>query len=502
MANSTKKPGIISGAAWVGSSRVAVRLLGLISTFVLARLLVPEDFGLVAIASGVIGLLQSFSDLSFNQALIRFQEVDDDDYSTAWTLNLLRGMLLCLLLLALAYPLSLSLDDARLFLVLIVVSVIPLAGGLENPRLILFEKQLRFDVLFRVMVITKLSGVLVTIVLACLWRSYWVLIIGMITTTLMRTLLSFFYAKGKLRFAVSSWKKIFGFSGWVSGEKMLTALGARLDPIILAYFVTPHVVGLLHIARELSYMSFTEIVYPLRRVLYPALSTGTTTDEEFINTYKKSVGGLFFVLAPVCVGFALTVPDLIPVVLGQGWLETIVPIQILTLSLGISILGQATHSATMAKGVPRYLFYGGLIIAPIRLAIFFVLVMYYGFYGAVFGISFGILLTAIVHLFISKMVTGIGMLQHVLLVKRSLLPLLAMCGAVYGLSALVFADAHQVGTHILRLVVMVPVGVLVYSAAYYVLWIFWGKPAGPERALVDYLAGFAFCKNIQRKSTG
>lgn len=85
------------GVIWLMGTRMCVRSLGLISTIVLARLLMPDDFGVIALSSAFMALLTGASKLGFNAALIKFQTHDRDDLDTAWTLNLLRGIILALI---------------------------------------------------------------------------------------------------------------------------------------------------------------------------------------------------------------------------------------------------------------------------------------------------------------------------------------------------------------------------------------------------------------------
>ncbi len=480
-----KQSGILNGVAWVGSSRLIVRLLGLCSTFVLARLLVPEDFGLVAVASGIIGLLEAFSEMGFNQALIRFQDADDQDYSTAWTLNLCRGLLLSVLLLALAYPLSLGLNDERLFNVFLVIACLPIFRGLENPRLVIYEKKMQFDVTFRVMVITKLAGVITTISLVFLWRSYWVLITGMIVTAVTSSLLSYFYAPGKISVTVKSWRKLFGFSGWLAGSQVFIALGQRLDPIILAAFSASHVVGVLHLARELSLMLFVEVAAPLRRVIFPALSNVSKGDSaSFMATYEQSVVGLFLILSPICLGFSLVAPDAVPVLLGNQWLEVVWPIQMLSFFLIVSILGQLTQPAALAKGKSRPVFIQSIILNPLKIVIYTLCVSAYGLKGAIVAICANLVIFFIVNMLIIGKIINAGIFQHILYVKRIFPSLLIMFISVslikYFLDTILLLD-----NHFYRLFILMSVGIISYSLSVISIWYLFGKPNSVEKILLN-----------------
>ncbi|MDQ2695408.1 MAG: oligosaccharide flippase family protein, partial [Pseudomonadota bacterium] len=93
-----------SGALWMVLLKLAMRGIGLISTIVLARLLVPQDFGLVAMATSLVVMLEMMSEFQFDMALIKDQQAADYHYNTAWTLNIIKGLVTGLLIVAIAYP--------------------------------------------------------------------------------------------------------------------------------------------------------------------------------------------------------------------------------------------------------------------------------------------------------------------------------------------------------------------------------------------------------------
>jgi PST family polysaccharide transporter len=462
-------------------------LLGLCSTFVLARILVPEDFGLVAVATGVVGLLEAFSELSFNQALVRFRDTDDTDYSTVWTLSICRGLLLACIVLILAYPLSTFLNDERLFYVFLAISILPLFRGIENPRLIIYEKNIRFDVFFRLAVITKLAGVLTTIGLVFIWRSYWVLVAGMFVTSGVRAILTYVYARGRLTLTIKSWRKLLRFSGWLSGAEMLGALANRLDPVILMAYATPQAVGVLHIAREVSYMVFNEVAAPLRRVLFPALSKLTPGSDEFIDTYKDNLSGLFFVLAPVSLGFALTAPLFVPLVLGDKWDQAIIPIQLFSLVMAISIVGRLAQSVVMSVGQTRLLFVRNLIFTPIKLFLIFGGAAFYGLQGAVWAFAIQIILMMIINLSMVKKIISLGYFSHIYSVRQSLIPLAGMCILVSYLDLTIKVGSSS-SFLLSKLMILIVSGALIYSGLHYFLWRITGSPDGIVKKSLELLS--------------
>lgn len=478
-----RRRGVFQGAVWVALSRLIVRSLGLVSTLVLARLLTPEDFGLVAIAMSVVAMLRAFSEFGFNEALIHYKEPTDADYATAWTLNGLRGVALALILLGAAYPVSVSLGEPALLHVFPFIALAPIFEGLQNPRIISFEKSLKFDVLFRLMVASKVAGVVVAIAGALMWQSYWALLAGLVVTAFTRTALSFLVVRGSARPAISSFRKLFRFSGWLSGAEMLNALGIRMNPILLALFVPTSTVGVFHMARELHWTMFNEVSAPLRRVLFPALSRHEIGSPAFDSLYRQALCGLLMVAGPVSLGFALVVSDFVPLVLGAQWDEVVKPIQWVSPALVLSVLGQPAQAAAMSAGRTRLLFYRNCIGVPVRLVLFVSGAALHGLDGAVIGLVAGMLVNTGMNVYIGKAVTGIGLVRHLLMPYRSWLALGAMSAAVLAVAGVPFGEGEV--AHFLRLCTKVGVGGLTFVGAHLWLWALAGRPEGPERTLLD-----------------
>ncbi|MDQ3445451.1 MAG: oligosaccharide flippase family protein, partial [Pseudomonadota bacterium] len=105
--------GMARGAAWMFAARMTDKVIGLVSTLFLARLLVPEDFGLVAIATAVIAFLALLANFSFEVALIQHPAPTREHYDTVWTINLLFGLGIAIALVALSHPLASFYDEPR-----------------------------------------------------------------------------------------------------------------------------------------------------------------------------------------------------------------------------------------------------------------------------------------------------------------------------------------------------------------------------------------------------
>jgi len=157
------------------------RMIGLVSTLILARLLTPEDFGIVAMAATVASLLEMLTWTGVDLALIREREPTREHYDTAWTIKILQGVLVALLVLASAPIAAMVFDEPRVAGALALLSLRPVLDGLQNIGVVDFRRDLDFGKEFRFGMYQKLMSFSVVVVLAITLRNYWVMIIGMIS---------------------------------------------------------------------------------------------------------------------------------------------------------------------------------------------------------------------------------------------------------------------------------------------------------------------------------
>ena len=168
------------GAVWMVTFKTLERSLGLISMLVLARVLTPADFGLVAMATSLIALLELFSAFGLDTALIQHANAQRVHYDTAWTLNVLAGCTIALVMLALAWPASQFYREPRLTAVIAALSFGAAVQGCENVGVVAFRKEMRFDREFRFLLTKKILAFCTTVPLALWLHNYWALVAGTI----------------------------------------------------------------------------------------------------------------------------------------------------------------------------------------------------------------------------------------------------------------------------------------------------------------------------------
>ena len=158
--------------------RLSFRLVGIVSTLVLVRVLSPSDFGLFGLVTGASAVLDTLSQLSLQIALLRMPAPSKAHFDTAWTLGILRALLFALMLAGCATFLSDFVHDARLQAICYALAAIIFLQGFENIALVEYQREFRYDKVFLYQLVGKLSGFVIGLAAAFLLRNYWALVIG------------------------------------------------------------------------------------------------------------------------------------------------------------------------------------------------------------------------------------------------------------------------------------------------------------------------------------
>ncbi|MEO0907572.1 MAG: oligosaccharide flippase family protein, partial [Pseudomonadota bacterium] len=215
---------LMSGSLLLSGGRIVTNGLAAVSMIVLARLLTPEDFGLVAIATSVMMVLRAVTELAMSQAVIRLEEPTRDHLDTAWTLGLLRGLVIVAVMCALAWPLAQIYGDERLGPLVIVISLALLFSSLVNPRQALLLKELVFWQSVTVLIIGRLVGIAASITIAIVYQSYWALVLGTVIGEAVSMAFSYVILPYLPRFSLRSRADLLSFSVWLTLRSFVNTL--------------------------------------------------------------------------------------------------------------------------------------------------------------------------------------------------------------------------------------------------------------------------------------
>lgn len=477
-----------TGAIWMVLFKLVERSLGLISTLILARLLGPADFGVVAMAISFIAMAELLTAFSFDIAIIHNQSATEEHYNTAWTCNVLLNLCVTLLMLALAVPIAAFYRHPEVTWVVCALAFGPLLVGLENIGVVAFRKELDFRREFRFQVSRKLIGFLVVVPLAFALRSYWALVVGMLVSKAAGTVISYLMHPFRPRFSLSKFRELFGFSRWLLFNSLVGFLKERSTDFFIGRLHGSAALGSYNVGVELAHLPTTEIGAPINRALLPGFAK-IDEPSEVAAAYTSAVGILALLALPAGAIIFAVAPFLVPALLGPKWLEAVPVMQIMAFNGALLLFHASISTVLVGRGFPLQVGVANSTYVIVLIALLLALATHVGVVGAAYSALLTSLLCTPVYLYQVKRCLGIGPSLFLRAVMRPLLACIATTALL--LWALPY-DQAATGTlaSMTWLLVGSACGLAIYSGALLGLWSMSGRPGGAERAVIDRVTSF------------
>jgi O-antigen/teichoic acid export membrane protein len=299
--------------------RWTIRLIGLVSVAVLARLLAPVDFGIVAMALVVSGLLDTLSYAGVDLALIRSRADTPALRNSAWTIQVMQASLVAGLLLTVAPFAASYYSEPRVATVIRWLALKAFIDGFSNIGIVAFQKDLDFAKEFRFNIYSRLLNLIAAIGAAVIFRNYIALVIGMLTGSLITVSMSYVMHPFRPRFSLSKLRQLSSFSTWLLLSRLGTFLVGGSDQFIAGGIVGAAALGNYNVSTQLATMPSVEVVMPLRRALFPNLSREQNDPEAFRRMVLRAFGTLAILCFCLSFGLVMTADELVPILLGPQW---------------------------------------------------------------------------------------------------------------------------------------------------------------------------------------
>lgn len=470
------------GTIWLASGRFLINLVGLASTVVLARLLTPDDFGVVAIALVLFAITNAFTDLSLSAALIQHRDPKRELYDTAWTLNILRALAISAALSISAYPVAKLYGDPRLMGIMFALGLAAFLAGLVNPKLVDFRRRLSFQQEVLAELASKIIGFVVGAGIAYSYRSYWALVIGTLAAQISSLILSYVLLPFTPRFSLSHWRMIFSFSGWLVLRSGIDAINYRADRLVIGALLGTAQLGQYTVGDNLASLPVRESTAPLAQMLFPAFSRLQDDVGRMRETFLRAQCLLVAAALPVGVGFALIAMPLVQLVLGPQWSSAALVIQVLSTVFAAQAFSAPLTPLAMGLGRTRLLFLREIFYLVVRYPMIFAGLFSGGLLGMLLARCVSGLLGVGVDAYLAQRLVGASAISQFFSSWRALAATCVMAVSVWSLGALSVNHATY-----LDLSLLVMTGAISYFGATLALWLAAGKPAGPERELLDLL---------------
>ncbi|ASY65353.1 GumJ protein (plasmid) [Sinorhizobium sojae CCBAU 05684] len=348
--------GLVTGGAQ--AVRMAIQF---ISVVVLARLLAPEDFGLVASVSPIVAFVGLFQNLGLQQAVIQRKEIGERQLNQVFWISALVGLACTLAVVALSPAVATFYGDPRMTAITVAAALPLLLGSLASLPLALMNRHLKFGQLALNDVCAAVVGLLVTAVAAWLGMGYWSLVIGPAASAavaLLAAWLSTRWIPGRPEFRID--RDIISFGANLTGFNLVNFFSRNLDNILIGKFAGPAELGYYDRAYKLLLFPLQNITQPLSRVMIPLMSRIQEDKARFRDIYLRINWLLAIVTMPGIAALTLAAEPTVGILFGEKWL----PVAPIFAWLGIASLMQPVSSTTgwifICQGETKTMFRWGI----------------------------------------------------------------------------------------------------------------------------------------------
>ena len=471
---------ILRGSAWVVAMRWTIRGIGVVSVAILARLLTPDDFGVLAMATIAAALIEEFFQFGSDMLLIREPDATREHCDSAWTIRIIQGLVIAIILVVSAPLIAAFFNEPRVVNIVYVLALVALLTGFENIGMVLVQKELDFARDFRFNVYKRISKFFFTIGLALALLNYWALALGQLAAVVTGVVISYFMHSYRPRFSLARGGAYLRFSLSMIPLNVGRLLNSKSDVLAVGRIANTADLGAYNVAAQLSELVTREVVVPLGRALLPNYAKIAHDPRALAEALAHVLSGVAIICLPLGAGLWVTAKEFVLIILGGQWTSAIAFIKWLAIYGTLSsIIHVLTVQILIAAGHEKR----SAVMMWVRLAILIPCIVGGAIIGGVGWIAPAATLAAAVALPIA-----IGMLVRCIPITfgqiakafwRPCVSTLMMLAVVYWVQT---GPSPGVWLTFGRDVI---VGALTYAVVLSALWYAAGRPRGVESLLWD-----------------
>lgn len=383
----------IKGISWVGALQLATRGIAIFRIIILARILVPTQFGIAGIATLILGLIETLTETGINIFLI--QEEDAEKYfNTAWVVSIIRGFVIGCAIIISAPFIATFFNSQQALPLLYLISVVPIIRGFINPAEVLFQKRLAFNKEFRFRFVIFVVDALVAVTLALITHEAISLIWGFLAGAICEVILSFVFItpRPKMQFNFQNVKHVFHRGKWATAFSSFDYAFQNGDNIMVGRILGDASLGLYQVGYKIATLP-SVMVDGISRVTFPVFAKIEGDKKRLARAYIRTISIIAFFTVPFGLLLFFFTEQAVELLLGRHWLEVVPVLKLLALFGIIRALANSASALFLSVKKQEYVtvvtFVGfiGLIISIIPLVIKF------GIIGAAISAIFGTILT-------------------------------------------------------------------------------------------------------------
>lgn len=346
---------VMSSSILLVIQRISERSLGLISTLILARILTPEDFGIIAKAMLVLWFVQTLAAAGTESYILQKETVLKDDINTVWTLNFFLRIFAYFSLVFLAVVYRFYTNDNDLFFITLSLGSILVISAFNNPGILLFKRDQNYTKIVMSSVIAKLITIFVVIPAALVLRDYWAIVIGQIVSSLIVLIFSYFICDYRPWFCVTNIKDQWRFSKWLIPQEILGYFRVHIDTIIVGGKFKIEELGAYNNMKYFATIPMLQLVSPAMEPLHAELGKVQHNQSEMKFQINFTTFILGFIVGPIIAGLFFGSEQIVLIILGGQWVNYHTIFGILSLGMIPFVFIGQSNRLLMIKNKTKYI---------------------------------------------------------------------------------------------------------------------------------------------------
>jgi O-antigen/teichoic acid export membrane protein len=379
----------VNGVKWTSLSAIISTILQFLQLAILARFIEPSAFGLMALVMVVIGFSQAFLDMGLSNAIIHKQTISQTQLSTLYWVNNITGIILFILICALAPVIARFYNEPELTKLISIVATTFIILPLGQQFMTLWQKKMRFDDIAKITISTKLISLVVSVYFAYLGHGVYALVYGTVTSSVVQTIQ---YLRKGLKeykpsfvFNLKEINEFLWFGAYQMGDRTLNYFSFQIDTIIIGKILGVEALGIYTIAKQII-MRPSQIINPIiTKVTFPTMSIIQEDVKKLKTIYLKTINYLASINFPIYAGIAVFSQEIVSIMFGEKYLEAIIIVQILAIWGAIRSTGNPVGSLLLAKGKANWGFWWNLC-----LFFYYPIGIFFGSHWGIEGVSWAL----------------------------------------------------------------------------------------------------------------
>lgn len=335
MSEESLKHKTVKGASWSFIDSIAGQGITFLVGLVLARLLTPEEYGLIGIITIFIAVFNSIVDSGFSNALIRKNDAKDIDYNTVFITNLVLSIVLFGVLYVSAPAISHFFNQPQLIPLLRVMGTIVIINAFAIIQRTILVKKVDFKTQTKVSLISSISSGVVGIGMAIGDFGVWSLVGQQISRQFLNSAFLWFYSKWypKFQFSMQSFKELFSFGWKLLASSLIDTVWREIYQVVIGKYYTPAALGQYTRAQQFASICSSNLNSVVQRVSFPVLSSVQDDKKRLKNGYKRIIKVSMLITFTLMLGLAAVAKPLVLALIGEQWLPCVPFLQMICLQM-------------------------------------------------------------------------------------------------------------------------------------------------------------------------